>query len=350
MHRQMGESIHLLGDLITFTIKRADVRTADLALDRLGDRLVGLVRRDLGVRPTWGEVFADEVAYHATRIARACLETNDEENLASLVGLVERVAIALLETGHGQAAYPLLRQLVYLGRELVRRADGDDMSRVLEAIARVGATVGEEPGSHLVDAAAAALGSLGASAAGVRFEAEPLDADDAWEPSRVAIDRLDVLGRLAVDRGLEAAAEGVVAATGDIARAAAEADSAAASLAASAVTLRRLAEHAGLAGRPAPVAAAVTWLAALAEVGRRLDRAPVVEAALRALASLGAALEPTGLVLPAAPGGEAGPASALCATTLARAGDGFEYLVARALRGTPDGPFRRRFQGTLAPA
>ncbi len=44
-----------------------------------------------------------------------------------------------------------------------------------------------------------------------------------------------------------------------------------------------------------------------------------------------------------------GTAAAACARCLRSAGEGYEYLVARALRATGDGPFRRRFQGGPAP-
>lgn len=348
-----GEAFHLLGDLITFTIKRADVRTANLGIARLGDRLERIVRDDLSRRPVWGEVFADEVAYHATHVARACLETDDEENLAALAGLVERVAVALLETGHGPAASPLLGHLVHLGRELVRRADGVGLVAVLAALGRIGRTFGAEAGAHLVDAAASALGTLGAGAAVVRFDPNPLETEDerAAEPARVALDALEALARGAVDRGLDGPAAACLAQAAAVGRAAAEADDGSAVVPAVAAVLRRAAERAAQAGRAATVAAAIEALADLAEAGRRLDRAPVVEAALQGLTALGAGLEGVDLALPAAAGTAAGESgAAACARHLRLAGEGYEYLIARALRAAGEGPFRRRFQTGLSAA
>ncbi len=349
--RQTGEAVHLLGDLITFTIKRADVRTANLAIDRLGDRLEAIVRGDLPARRLWAEVFADEVAYHAAHVARACLEVGDEENLKALVGMVERIAVALLETDQGPAALPLVSHLVHLGRELVRRADGAGVLAVAAALERAGRTAGADPTAHLLDATASGLGAVGTAAACVRFEASPLDPTDgaATDPSRAALEALERLASLAVARGNDAGAAAVLTAVSSTGRALAEAGEPAA-MAAVGGTLRRTAEEAARAGRAAPIAAALEALAALAEAGRRLDRPAAVEAALRALAAVGAVLEAHPVVLDGPGGGDdEGTAAAACARCLRSAGEGYEYLVARALRATGDGPFRRRFQGGPAP-
>lgn len=346
--RQAGEAVHLLGDLITFTIKRADARTANLAIARLGERLERLVRDDLARRPVWGEVFADEVAYHASHIARACLESDDRENLRALIGLVERVAVALLNTGHGPAAYPLVEHLVHLGRELVRRRDGERVVAVIAAVSRTGRTTGEAPTAHLFEAAAAALGALGAAVAGIRFEWNPLavGAEAAPDPHLSALEGLDALVAAGLERGLDepvAASIGAVAAVG---RALAEADGDGRSVGSAAAALRRIVERAAAAGRGRLVAAALDALADLAETGRRLDRPAVLEATLGALAAAGTLLEGVDLTLP----GGAGrlpdrSAAAAAAHHLRVAGEGYEYLVARALRAAGDGPFRRRFQG-----
>jgi hypothetical protein len=346
--KQTGEALHLLGDLITFTITRADARTANLAIERVGERLEALARGDLARRPAWGEVFADEVAYHAARIARACLEAEDAENFAALVGLAERVTVALLETGHGPAAYPLLRHLMQLGREVVRRGEAGAVASVLDAIARAGRTYSadgagdQEPSAHLLDAAASALGAVGRAAAGARFEARSLGGDDgaAVDPTRVALERIEALGGLAVDIGLDAAARAALAAAADVGRAAAEAEATAA-VPVACGALRRMAARAASRGRGAPVAEALDALTDLAEAGRHLERVAVVEAALRGLAALGPALEGGRVALP---GGE--DAEAACAAGLRAAGEGYEYLLARALRDVEDGPFRRRFHTT----
>ncbi len=350
MH-QTGEAVHLLGDLITFTIKRADVRTANLAIERLGDRLEVLVRRDLAGRPVWGEVFADEVAYHASRIARACLEAADAENLRTLIGLVERVAVALLETGHGPAAYPLFGHLVHLGRELVRRRDGEGGAAVLLAVSRAGRVLGADPGAHLLEGAASALGTLGVAAAGVHFEASPLTAGDdgAADPVRAALEGLEAVGGVALDLGLDGPTAAAVTAVSTIGRAVAEADSPGGPVEAVAATLRRVVERATAAGRGASVAAALDALADLAEAGRRLDHPAVLEAALGALAAAGSVLEGADFPLPAGAGRLPGVSGAAAAAYhLRAAGEGYEYLVARALRAAGDGPFRRRFQHGVA--
>lgn len=337
-----NEAVPLLGDLITFTIKRADVRTANLAIDRLGDRLEAIVREDLAARPLVAEVFADEVAYHAAHVARACLEVGDEENLAALVAMVERVTVALLEAGHGPAAHPLVSHLVHLGLELVRRQDGPGVVAVTTALERTGATLGAGPGAHLLDAAVSGLGAVGAAAARGRFEASPLEQMErrSADPSHAALDGLERLAALGVAHALDEAASAAVRAVSDLARALADAG-AVDGVGRAATVLRRTAEAAALAGRGGAIEASLEALAGLAEVGRRLDQAGVVEAALRALALLGVVLEAHPLALL-----EGGPsAAAACARHLRAAGEGYEYLVARALRAAGEGPFRRRFQG-----
>ncbi len=342
--RQSGEAVHLLGDLITFTIKRADVRTANLAIERLGDRLEAIVRGELETRPGAAGVFADEVTYHAAQLARACLEVRDDESLKSLVGMVERIAVALLEAGHGPSASPLVNHLVHLGRELVRRADGTGLLAVAAALERAGRTLGADPAAHLLDPVASGLGVLGAAAVGQRFEAGALDptGDAAADPAGAVLDGLERLARLAVARGLEAAATTAVSAVSTMARAVAGAGATRA-VSHAADVLRTVAESAALAKRGGPVTAALPALAGLAEAGRRLDRPDVVEAALRALAALGETLEAHPLTL-----GDGAGAAALCARHLREAGEGYEYLVARALRAAGDGAFRRRFQSGAA--
>jgi hypothetical protein len=97
------------------------------------------------------------------------------------------------------------------------------------------------------------------------------------------------------------------------------------------------------------VGAALDALADLAEAGRRLDRPAVVEAALGALAAAGNALEGADFLLPAGAGRPPGVSGAAAAAHhLRAAGEGYEYLVARALRTAGDGPFRRRFQSGVA--
>ncbi|HEX7127866.1 MAG TPA: hypothetical protein VF406_19080 [Thermodesulfobacteriota bacterium] len=344
--RQRGEAVHLLGDLITFTIKRADVRTANLAIDRLGDRLEAIARDDLPRASGSAEVFADEVAYHAAHLARACLEVRDEENLEAVVRMVERIAVALLETGHGSAAAPLVSHLVSLGRELVRRAEGGSLLAVAAALERAGRTLGDDPAAQLLDPVASGLGVLGVLAADQRFEADSLDptGGTAADPVRAVLEALERLARLAVARGLEAGAAAALAAVSAVGRAIAG-SAASGSAGQAAAVLRGVAETAALAGRAAPVAAALPALADLAEAGRRLDRPDVVEAALRALAALGETLETHAVTL-----GDGTDGAAACARRLREAGDGYEYLVARALRAAGEGTFRRRFQGGTAPA